>query len=95
MVRFDAFIRRQCYGKIFWTDDLHLLPFDGIADWQGIASRLDKCGFNQIMTFELSKGSKPGRFENDKYARMSGEDYLTEAYIRACRVAALRSVKQG
>lgn len=21
-------------GKVTWTDDLHLLPFDGIIDWR-------------------------------------------------------------
>ena len=74
-------------GEIFWTDDLHLLPFDGIADWDNIAARLDKWGYNGILTFELTVKSKPDRHENDKYARMPLEEYFTEAYIRACRVA--------
>ena len=77
-------------GKTFWHDDLHLLPFDGIADWQGIASRLNKCGYNDILTFELSRTSKPNRHENDKYGRMTAEEYLAEVFNRACRVAALK-----
>ena len=81
---------RDFSGKITWLDDLHLLPFDGIADWQGIAKRLDSVGFDGTMTFELNKLSKPERHENDVYTRMSIEDYVTEAYKRACRVAALR-----
>ncbi len=81
---------RDFSGKITWLDDLHLLPFDGIADWQGIAKRLDSAGFDGTMTFELNKLSKPERHENDVYTRMSIEDYVTEAYKRACRVAALR-----
>lgn len=81
-------------GEIFWTDDLHLLPFDGIADWDGIAARLDACGFSDIMCFELTVGSKPGRHDNDLYKEMSPEKYLAEAYKRACRVAAKRKVKQ-
>ena len=81
-------------GEIFWTDDLHLLPFDGIADWDDIAARLDRCGFTDIMTFELTVKSKPSRFENDKYAAMSSKQYLAEAYSRACRVAAKRKLKQ-
>lgn len=76
-------------GRIFWHDDLHLLPFDGIADWQDIAARLKKSGFNGPLTFELSTRSKPDRHENDAYGRMSPVEYLTAAYMRACRVAAL------
>jgi sugar phosphate isomerase/epimerase len=82
-------------GEIFWTDDLHLLPFDGIADWDGIAARLDKCGFNDIMTFELTILSKPNRHDNEKYADMHTVRYLAEAYARACRVAAKRKLKQA
>ena len=77
-------------GEITWIDDLHLLPFDGAADWQDIVSRLNRCGFDGPLTFELTTASKPGRHENDAYARMSPEEYLTNAYIRACRVAMLK-----
>lgn len=74
-------------GKVFWTDDLHLLPFDGIADWDYNAKRLKKCPIPEFLNFELNIQSKPERHENDKYARMPLEEYFTEAYIRACRVA--------
>lgn len=74
-------------GNIFWHDDLHLLPFDGIRDWDETAKRLKSCGYNGILTFELNKTSKPGRHENDKYERMSLQEFFTEAYIRACKVA--------
>jgi len=77
-------------GRIYWTDDLHLLPFDGIADWDGIAKRLDRCGFNGIMTFELNIRSKPDRHENDIYTKMTIEEYIAECYKRACRVAVKR-----
>ncbi len=77
-------------GEITWHDDLHLLPFDGIANWQGIADRLDKCGYNDILTFELITKSKPDRHENDIYQKMTTEEYLAEAFKRACRVASLR-----
>lgn len=77
-------------GRIYWTDDLHLLPFDGIVDWDGIAKRLDRCGFNGIMTFELNIRSKPNRHENDIYTKMTIEEYIVECYKRACRVAAKR-----
>ncbi len=79
-------------GRIYWHDDLHLLPFDGIADWDNIAARLDREGFDGIMTFELNLNSKPDRHENDIYRRMTIEEYVAEAYKRACRVAAKRNI---
>ena len=80
---------RDYEGRIIWHDDLHLLPFDGIADWNDIAARLRRHGFEDILTFELNIKSKPNRHENDAYARMDIRDYFTQVYIRACRVAAL------
>lgn len=75
-------------GKIFWHDDLHLLPFDGIADWDYNAQRIKKSGYEGILTFELNNKSKPNRHENDKYDKMPIEQYVAEAYARACRFAA-------
>ena len=80
---------RDLTGEITWLDDLHLLPFDGITDWQGVADRLVRCGYRGPLTFELNLGSKPGRRDNDKYARMDFADYVTEVYARACRIAAM------
>jgi len=76
-------------GEITWIDDLHLLPFDGIADWEYNARRLNRCGFTGPLTFELTTHSKPGRHENDLYGKMTGQEYIAEAYKRACRVAEL------
>jgi hypothetical protein len=78
-------------GDIFWTDDLHLLPFDGIQDWAGVAHRLDRCGYDGILTFELTRQSKPGRTENDPYMAMEIEAYLKECYARACKLAGMRN----
>lgn len=75
-------------GSITYIDDLHLLPFDGIADWDGVAARLKRAGFDGILTFELCTESKPGRHENDVYSAMPTEQYISECYKRACRVAA-------
>ena len=74
-------------GKIFWHDDLHLLPFDGIRDWDETARRFKEHNYEGILTLELCKASKPNRHENDKYERMDLTEYFTEAYIRACRLA--------
>ena len=75
-------------GNITFIDDLHLLPFDGINDWESVAERLAKCGVD-MLTFELTTKSKPGRYENDLYGKMSPAEYISQAYARACRVATL------
>lgn len=74
-------------GKIFWTDDLHLLPFDGIADWDYNVMRLKKSRYMPILNFELGIQSKPNRHENDVYMQMPLHLYFTEAYKRACKIA--------
>ncbi len=76
-------------GKIFWHDDLHLLPFDGIRDWDELAARFGRCDYKGILTFELCKQSKPYRHENDKYERMPLAEYFSECYARACRFASM------
>lgn len=82
---------RDFGGRITWLDDLHLLPFDGVADWKAIAERLNGCGYDGVLTFELNRKSKPDRHENDCYGRLLLAEYLAEAYKRACRVAYLAS----
>lgn len=78
-------------GKTFWTDDLHLLPFDGIADWDNNVYRLRKSRHLDFLNFELNISSKPDRHENDIYGKMSLDEYFTEAYKRACKIAYLYS----
>lgn len=74
-------------GKTFWTDDLHLLPYDGIADWENNIARLKKARRLEVLNFELNIRSKPNRHENDVYGEMPLERYFAEAYKRACRIA--------
>ncbi len=78
-------------GVRIWKDDLHLLPFDGITDWDSVAKRLVKCGYNDFLTLELSTQSKPERYNNHKYSAMPFELYVAEAYARACKIAALKT----
>ena len=73
-------------GPTTWHDDLHLLPFDGIADWPGIAARLARAGFAGPLTFELNRTSKPNRHENDAYAATPLKTWMAEALARARRV---------
>ena len=81
---------RDYDGKITWIDDLHMLPGDGIINWVDAVSRLNKCGFDGILTFELNKCSKPGRVENDKYDKLSLKEYISECYVRACKIASMK-----
>jgi len=80
---------RDWNHELTGLDDLHLLPFDGIIDWQDVAERLAKWNFNDILMFELKPKGQPGRLESEAYARMSPAEYVTNAYMRCCRVAAL------
>jgi len=73
-------------GTITWLDDLHLLPYDGIANWEYNVKRLKKSQRLNILNFELNLNSKPGRHENDVYAKMPLEEYFTKVYERAYRI---------
>ena len=77
-------------GDVDYRDDLHLLPFDGVKDWVDAVDRMNACGYQGELTFELNISSKPDRHENDIYAQMPFELYLAEAYKRACRLATLK-----
>lgn len=74
---------------ITWLDDAHMLPFDGVVDWNGIAARLKRAEFRGDLTFELIQGNRPGRRTNDRYVGLSQPEYLTLAHDRAVRFAAL------
>lgn len=73
--------------NIGWLDDLHLLPGDGIADWDVLTQRLKKARPLPCLNLELNLDSKPGRHDNDLYRQMGPEIFFTEAYKRACRIA--------
>lgn len=77
-------------GVVTSRDDLHLLPYDGVADWDELALRLAKTGFDGPLTFELGTQHTPhyrGRFEKKKYETHTVETWMSEIYIRACRFA--------
>jgi len=70
-------------AEVPWHDDSHLFPFDGIADWKGIAQRLKKVGYNGILTFELTIANKPGRHTHDQFETMSVPEILKLAHQKA------------
>ena len=62
------------------------LPFG--ADWDYNAMRIKNSNELEILNFELKIRSKIGRCEYLCYEKMSPQEYYTECYKRACRVAA-------
>ena len=75
---------------VTWHDDLHLLPFDGGNDWQGIMDRISRHAYEGILTFELTIKNKPEKHYHDAYAAWSAEEFYANAYERARRVASLK-----
>ncbi|MBR2043944.1 MAG: sugar phosphate isomerase/epimerase [Clostridia bacterium] len=74
-------------GKISDYDDLHLLPFDGIADWDNIVKGLKKSKSLPFLNFEVKINNKFGRKECEAYAAITIEEYFTECYKRALIIA--------
>jgi sugar phosphate isomerase/epimerase len=74
---------------IFWTDDLHLVMGDGIADWAGIMRRIRETNYNGPLMCELTFGNKPGKNTHDGYAAMGHEKFYEFALERMRRIAAL------
>ena len=64
--------------SIFWLDDAHLIPFDGIVDFDRVANRLAKLGFIDTLTCELTTANKPGRNTHDQYADLTCAEYLAK-----------------
>ncbi len=67
-------------GSIDYRDDRHMLPFDGILDWDWFADKIRTAHYEGPITLEVSVKSK------QSYKDMSIEDYLAKAYERACRL---------
>ena len=47
-------------GRIFWTDDLHLLPFDGTVDWEDVAFGMRCSEFSGILDVEVTAWALSG-----------------------------------
>lgn len=71
--------------EITFLDDSHLLPFDGVADWNKIAERLNICGYDGTLTFELNAKGRKEDCPNRRYDSLSFEEYVNEAYNRAVK----------
>ena len=56
-----------------------------------VTERLNRHGYDDILTFELNKTCSTNRHDKDSYRHMDAVEYIAQAYVRACRVAALKS----
>lgn len=68
-------------GNIDFRDDRHFLPLDGILDWDWFAEKLRDAHYEGPLTLEVSVAGK------QIYQEMSIEEYLAQAYKRACILA--------
>ncbi len=76
-------------NSITWLDDAHLLPFDGVGDWQSVADRLLSVGYDGILMSELTTKNKPDRHTHDIYAQLDCESFVRLAYERMNKFASL------
>ena len=70
-------------GRLQGTDDLHLLPGDGIISWDNTLCRLKNAKPQTILNFELKIRPKGDRCVLDLYSKMPLQNYFREAYRRA------------
>ncbi len=71
--------------ELTFYDDSHLLPFDGIADWNGIAKRIKSFDYNGTLSFEVISKGRPTRTDNEIYKNLSSQEYVNEAYFKAVK----------
>lgn len=76
-------------GLLQGTDDLHLLPGDGVLDWTAIIRRLSLAKEQEILNFELKIRPKGDRCKLDLYSQLPLQDYFQQAYQRALTVTKL------
>ena len=85
---------RDFGGEITYYDDLHLLPFDGVGDWEDIAARLAAHHFDGPLTFELSFAAHL-RDSALSFYPYNTEQYVEHAFVRACKLATLLQKKRS
>ncbi len=69
--------------SLTWENDLHLVPGDGIVDFAGVMTRIEKTPYDGPILFELTLTNKPGRGDHDRYRAMGAEGFYRFAYERA------------
>lgn len=75
------------FSKINSSDDLHLLPGDGKADWNTVLQRLKEAAPQAVLNFELKVLPATSKYTADLYSHLPLEEYLKEAAHRAKKIA--------
>lgn len=76
-------------GEITFLDDLHLIPFDGVKDWQNAVSRLEQWGYRGALMLELVRSKERDAKGGTKYAEMEFAAYVERAYQAGRRLMGL------
>ncbi len=72
--------------NLTWENDLHLMMGDGIVDFAGVMSRIEKTPFEGLLNCELTLNSKPGRNDHEKYKAMGLENFYATALQRMRKI---------
>ena len=70
-------------GRSQSTDDLHLIPGDGIIDWDSALQKLKASRHQEILNLELKIRPYGDRCRLDLYSQIPIESYFREAYQKA------------
>ena len=70
-------------------DDAHLMPFDGVVDWDHVTRGIAATDFDGILTLELKNRNMPGRHTHDIYAHLDCAGFLRLAHEKALEVIAM------
>ena len=73
-------------GRLVTTDDVHLIPGDGIIDWTAAMADLKASRRQEILNLELKIRPHGDRCTLDLYSQLPLEDFLCRAYQSACRI---------
>lgn len=77
----------QTLPSPYKTDDAHMLPFDGVADWDAVVAAIRPSLWRlDFLTLELRRDNKPGRHTHDRYAAWDAATFYQNAYERAVRI---------
>lgn len=62
------------------TDDLHLIPYDGIIDWEQALTRLNRCHYEGTLTFEVKIHPLAVQTLGVDYARIPFREYVARVH---------------
>lgn len=60
--------------------DIHMLPYDGTADWDKITDKLTSLHYDGVISLEVLQD------RHEKYAKMEPSEFLNAAFERALRI---------